>query len=301
MKKDFIRNGFGIGAVIFALAAVIALPLRTVQFFTVLEDGTGFYSETDFGVYLLFGVLAVSILALLFIGVSKRKKLSFSTDEIKSPGCGILALTAAVGVILDAVNCFGACLRFNSSLGISTAAYEETSPVQFLILSAEGILAILTALFFVIIGISLLTGKSSSKSCRYLALVPVFWSVVRMVFRYTRTISYIRVSDLLFEMLMLVFMIAFFFAFAQANSKINAKNIEWKVASYGLCTALLALVCFVPRFIVILSGNAEHLYSYSTAEYCDFAISLFIIGTVFTRISSRQPEITPVSEESDVS
>ncbi len=297
MKKDFIKNGFGIGAVIFALAAVIALPLRTVQFFTVLEDGTGFYSEMNFGVYLLFGILAVSILALLFIGISKRKKLSFSTGEIKSPGCGILALAAASGVLLDAVNCFG----FNLNLGISTAANAETSPVQFLFLSVEGVLAILTALFFVILGVSLLSGKSSQKSCRYLALMPVFWSIVRMVFRFTRTISYIRVSDLLFEMIMLVFMIAFFFAFAQTNSKINAKNIEWKVASYGLCTALLALVCFVPRFIVVLSGNAEHLYSYSSAEYCDFAIALFIIGTVFTRISNRQPEITPVSEESDVS
>ena len=297
MKKDFIKHGFGIGAVIFALAAVIALPLRTVQFFTVLEDGTGFYSEMNFGVYLLFGILAASILALLFIGISKRKKLSFSTGEIKSPGCGILALTAAAGVLLDAFNCFG----FNLNLGISTAADAETSPVQFLFLSVEGVLAILTALFFVILGVSLLSGKSSQKSCRYLALVPVFWSIVRMVLRFTRTISYIRVSDLLFEMIMLVFMIAFFFAFAQTNSKINANNIEWKVASYGLCTALLALVCFVPRFIVVLSGNAEHLYSYSSAEYCDFAIALFIIGTVFTRISNKQPEITPVSEESDVS
>ncbi len=297
MKKDFIKNGFGIGAVIFAIAAIISLPLRTVQFFTVLEDGTGFYSELNFGVYLLFGVLAVSILALLFIGISKRKKLDFSTGEIKSPGCGILALTCAAGVILDAVNCFG----FNMNLGISTAYFDEPSPVQMLILSVEGIFAILTALFFVILGISLVSGKSSQKSCRYIALAPVFWSIIRMVFRFTRTISYIRVSDLLFEMIMLIFMIAFFFAFAQTNSKINAKNMEWKVAAYGLCTALLALVCFVPRLIVILSGNAEHLYSYSSAEYCDFAIALFIIGTVFTRISDRQPETISVAEESDVS
>lgn len=297
MKKDFIKNGFGIGAAVLALAAVIALPLRTVQFFTVLEDGTGFYSERNFGVYLLFGILAASILALLFIGISKRKKLSFSTGEIKSPGCGILALASAAGIALDAVNCFG----FNLNLGISTASYDETTPVQMLVLSVEGVFAILSALFFVIVGTSLLSGKSSEKNCRYLALAPVFWSIVRMVLRFTITISYIRVSDLLFEMLMLVFMIAFFFAFAQANSRINAKNIEWKVASYGLCTALLALVCFVPRFIVIISGNVEHLYSHSSAEYCDFAIALFIIGTVFTRISDRQPEITPVSEESDVS
>lgn len=297
MKKDFIKSGFGTGAVILALAAVIALPLRTVQFFTVLEDGTGFYSETNFGIYLLFAVLGAAILSFLFIGITKRKKLSFTAGEFKSSGCGILSYVAAIGAVLDAINCFGICMNYNSNLGISTAVYEETTPTQFIILAAEGALAVLTALFFVVLGSSLLSGKSSEKSCKYLALMPVFWSIARMVFRFTRTISYIRVSDLLFEMIMLVFLICFFFAFAQTNSKINAKNMEWKVAAYGLCAALLALVCFVPRFIVILSGNAEHLYSMSSAEYCDFAVALFIIGTVFTRITDRQPEITSAPEE----
>ena len=176
------------------------------------------------------------------------------------------------------------------NLGLSTAAFDEISPVQSAILGLEGIFGIVSAIFFVVTGAALCTGKSTEKSCRYLALAPVFWSILRMVFRFTRTISYIRVSDLLFEMIMLIFFIAFFFAFAQVNSKINAKYMEWKVASYGLCAAVTALICFVPRFIVIISGNTEHLYSMSTAEYCDIAVALFALGTVFTRIGEKTPE-----------
>lgn len=290
MKKDLLKSGFGIGSVIFAVAAAIALPLRTVQFFTVLEDGTGFYSEMNFGVYLLFSVFAAAVALMLILGLSKRKKLSFAGGEFRSQGCGILSYVAAVGAMLDALNSFNLAAGLGIDLGLSTAVFDEITPVQSIILSLEGVFAVFSAIFFVVIGSSLLSGKSSEKSCRYLALTPVFWSIARMVFRFTRTISYTRVSDLLFEMIMLIFFIAFFFAFAQVNSKISAKYMEWKVAAYGLCAALTALICFIPRFIVILSGNTEHLYSMSTAEYCDIAAALFALGTVFTRIGEKTPE-----------
>lgn len=290
MKKDFLKSGFGIGSLIFAVAAIIALPLRTIQFFTVLEDGTGFYSQMNFGVYLLFAVIGAAIASLLILGISKRKKLSFSADGFKSQGCGILSYVAAAGAVIDAVNSLNLAAGLDLNLGLSTAAFDEITPVQSAILGLEGIFGIVSAIFFVVTGAALCTGKSTEKSCRYLALAPVFWSILRMVFRFTRTISYIRVSDLLFEMIMLIFFIAFFFAFAQVNSKINAKYMEWKVASYGLCAAVTALICFVPRFIVIISGNTEHLYSMSTAEYCDIAVALFALGTVFTRIGEKTPE-----------
>lgn len=290
MKKDLIKSGFGIGSVIFAVAAAILLPLRTVQFFTVLEDGTGFYSEIDFGVYLLFSVFTAAAALMLILGLSKRKKLSFAGGEIRSQGCGIISFVAAVGAVLDALNSFNLAAGLGMELGISTAVFDEITPVQSMVLSLEGVFAVISAIFFIVIGSTLCSGKSSEKSCRYLALAPVFWSVFRMVFRFTRTISYTRVSDLLFEMIMLIFFIAFFFAFAQVNSKISAKYMEWKVAAYGLCAALTALLCFVPRFIVIISGNTEHLYSMSTAEYCDIAVALFALGTVFTRIGEKSPD-----------
>lgn len=289
MKKDLIKSGFGLGSVIFAVAALILLPMRTVQFFTVLEDGTGFFSEINFGVYLFFTVFAAAIVMLLVLGLSKRKKLNFAGDEFKNQGCGILSYVAAVGAVLDALNSFNLAAGLGIN-GLSTAIFDEITPVQSMLLGLEGIFAVISAIFFVVIGSGLLSGKSTEKSCRYLALIPVFWCICRMVFRFTRTISYIRVSDLLFEMIMLIFFTAFFFAFAQVNSRIGAKYMEWKVAAYGLCSALTALICFVPRFIVILSGNTEHLYSMSTAEYCDIAIALFAIGTVFTRIGEKTPE-----------
>ena len=101
-------------------------------------------------------------------------------------------------------------------------------------------------------------------------------------------------------MIMIIFMMLFFMAFAQVNAGIDAKNCDWKIASYGLSAALLALVCFIPRFIVTAGGHAELLYSYSSAEYCDIGIALFIISAVLTRITDKKdsPETT---EETEVS
>ena len=62
MKTFSLKGGSGVAAVIFAVAALIALPLRTIQYFTIVEnDGTGFFVANNWSVYLLGFVLAVAV------------------------------------------------------------------------------------------------------------------------------------------------------------------------------------------------------------------------------------------------
>lgn len=79
----------------------------------------------------------------------------------------------------------------------------------------------------------------------------------------------------------------FFMAYAQVNSKVGGENCEYKVASYGLIAAMLAIICFVPRFVLTVCGKADMIYTYSALEYCDFTCALFALATVFTRITVR--------------
>ena len=121
-----------------------------------------------------------------------------------------------------------------------------------------------------------------------------------MVYRFTRTISYQRVSDLTFELIMLAFMIMIFMAFAQVNSQISSKNCEWKLAGYGLTAALFALVCFVPRLIVTVIGKDFLLYEYSAAEFCDLGVAIFICSVAFTRLTDRADTKAEIPAESTV-
>lgn len=300
MKNKSIQSGFGIGVIIMAAAAVIALPLRTVQFFTILEGASGFYSKTDWSVYLLYGVLAVSIAAILVLGIAKRKKLDYSLETVKRPGMGILSMTAAAGILLDAAFCATSAAELEIASGFSTADYTEGMTAgDGAILGLEAAFAVLTAIYFVVLGFAYLSGKTNGSEYRVISLAPVIWSIFRLVYRFKRTISFIRVSDLMFEMLAISFMILFFFAFAQVNARVGGKGNEWKIAAYGIPAALLALVCFVPRFIVTVSGNADLLYSYSAAEYCDLGVALFIISAVLTRVTDRLPETENTEAKSE--
>ncbi len=294
MNNKSVKSGFGIGCMVFAVAAIIAIPVRILQFFTVVEGGTGFYSETDWSVYLLYGILAVSILAILVLGFAKRKKLDYSLETVKRPGLSSLSLIAACGIGLDAYNCF---MKIMSA---ETVVTDSDSPVDAskLIYMLEGIFALLSAIYFILLFLTYIKGTSNGSKIRLLALAPVIWNILRIVIRFMRTISYIRVSELLFEMMMIAFLILFFMALAQANTGIAAEKVEWKIASYGLPAALLALICFVPRLVVMLSGHTELFYAESTVEFCDLGVALFIIGTVLTRVTDRIPEIsTNISSE----
>lgn len=287
MKNFSVKSGFGIGAIILAVAALIALPVRTTQFFTVLEGGTGFFTETDFSVYLIYLVLIAASVMFLALGISKRKKLSYNREITKQPVFGIFSLIAAAGAFSDGIT---SALTVMSGYDPFVKYDYSGSPVlntEKFIYAAEAVFAVLAAIFFLAIALSALTGKTNGSEHKLISLAPVIWCIVRMVFRFTRTISYLKVSDLTFELLMLVFATMFFMAFAQVNSQINAKNCEWKLAGYGLSAALFALVCFVPRLIVTIVGMPNLLYSYSPAEFCDLAIALFMIATVFTKLTDR--------------
>lgn len=75
MQKKFSENGFDTACLIFIIATVIALPLRIIQYFTVMEPETGFYTEAGFTVWLFFGVLVAAAAAIYGLGLSKKSPL----------------------------------------------------------------------------------------------------------------------------------------------------------------------------------------------------------------------------------
>ena len=100
-------------------------------------------------------------------------------------------------------------------------------------------------------------------------------------------------------MVMLIFMLLFFMTFAQVNAGLNAEKQDWKIGVYGLSAALLALVCFIPRFIVTLGGHADKIYVCSGAEYCDLGIALFIVSAVITRLGNKEENAESETNEEE--
>ena len=127
MNKLSVKSGFGIGALVFVAAAVIALPIRTLQYFTVLESETGFYSQPDWSV-LLNILLAAAAAAILLFGIIKRKKLDYSLEVTKRPGFGILSLTSAIGILSNAVSCIITIMNTDQFPRIRIGVGEKPNP-----------------------------------------------------------------------------------------------------------------------------------------------------------------------------
>ncbi len=298
MKNNVLNKGFGIGNIIFIAALILALPLRIYQYVGgVIEPVTGFFAKNDLSIYLLYGILILATLAVLILGFLNRKKLSYETCAQKNPVLGASSALTALGIILDtafSVDITGAVKSISSG---AQAASPEVSTAYVIIFQA--VFSLLAALFFAVLCITAFMGKTIASEFRLLSLAPVLWSMLRMVSRFMRTISFTRVSELLLEMFMLAFMIMFFMNFAQCNSKVNDKGCAWKIASYGLPTALLALTCFVPRIILAIAGNGDTIYTESTIEVSDLAVALFAIATVVTKLTDKAPEAEAVSEAAE--
>ncbi len=285
MKNKIMNSGFGIGNIIFIAAVVLALPLRIYQYVgKILEPATGFFAENSWSVYALYAVLILAVAAIIAVGAAKRKTLDYSLESTKRPAFGIVSGLVAACLIIDLFTCLDIAGAFRFSIGSTDVSPERTS---FYVILIQMAFSLLSAIYFVILCIGSLSGKTSGTEFRIISLSPVLWSMLRMISRFMRTISYIRVSELLFEMVMLVFMIMFFMAFAQCNSKVNESDCKWKLAAYGLPAALMALVTFIPRLILSITGSADVIYSQSVIEYSDFAVALFIIATVFTRVTVK--------------
>lgn len=295
MKNKILNSGFGIGNVIFVAALIIALPLRIYQYSSgVIEPVTGFFATNDFSVYVLYGVIALAMAASIGLGFINRKKLTYEINAQKNPLLGTASAIAALSIILDAV------FTLNVVGTIEAGAAASAEQTAYYVVIAQAVFSLLSALFFAVLCINSFMGKTLASELRLLSLAPVLWAMLRMVSRFMRTISFVRVSELLFEMFMLAFLIMFFMNFAQCNSKVNDENCAWKLAAYGLPAALLALLCFVPREILLLVGKREILYGESVTEFSDLAVALFIIATVLTKLTVKSSEAA-VAENAEIS
>ena len=277
MEKN--RNtGFLTSTIAFCVVALAALPLRTFQFLTNLEAGTGFYIDTSsILIYVLYGIIGAGIVISMASALLYKSELGFDRTPAKRPVQGIISLLTAVAVLFDAA------LDLNTILNYS-AQNSDMTKVALYVLCAQSLFAVLAAIFFVVFGISMLSGTTNASEYKIISVAPTVWFMFRLIYRFTATISFLKVSDLFFEMLMLAFMLIFFTAFAQLNSKIESNGLDWRLVAFGLPAAVLALICFIPRFIMVISGKSEALYTGSPVEYCDLMTALFALSIVLTRI-----------------
>lgn len=270
-------------------AILIAVPLRVYQYAKLINPSTGFFDEKDFSVILVYGILAVAMIICIVlpyishksiptVTVGKNSKVFLAVSLIMAAG----AVISGVDLITDFIDLISNAPRYLDRDGLS--AYISAQGGTLLI--AEGFFAALSGFHFLISGLSALNENTVSKF-KILALSPVVWCVFRLLYRFKRTIAFTNVSDLFIELFAIVFAMVFFLAFAQIRSKIDAEDIFWKIYAYGLPAAMFALVCFIPKLILLITGKSGLINPLHPVCISDLT---FAVYAIYVCISSSKAE-----------
>ena len=272
-------------------ALLVAVPLRVYQYFKVLESDTGFYAKTDFSVYAIYILLGAAMIISVVIPMINKKKMITVTSVKKSPAFLVISLILAVTIIIDSA---GQLMSYfdlydaAASSGSAVTDYVKNQGGTFLMLQAVS--GAVAAVYFFVSGLSVSIGNSDGSKLKVLALTPVLWCIFKLLYRFKRTISFINVSDLMLELFEIVFLMLFFLAFAQTVSKIDAPAVFYKIYAYGIPAAMFALVCFLPRIIVTITGNSELLNAHHGVAYSDLGVAVYIIYNLLSRAKAQTVE-----------
>ena len=299
MQKNQVKSTVKSSFIIFLIALLTVIPIRTIQFFTILQPVTGFYSKTDWSVYvlntllILFGVFFVLLFAI------GKKDVIYSTGAKKSNALALASFMLALTLVIASLAEFkGALLTFTDpSVAIYQGVFSNLFRTGAGAKLLEAIAAAVSCVYFIIVGVDNFKGTAMAQSNKIIALFPVLWCIFRLMHRFMRTINFLNVSDLLYEMFMCVFLMLFFMAFAQVNSKVNNEGAAYKLGMFGLMAAVFCLLCFVPRFIAMFVQGTAALAIESPVEWCDLGCAVFIITALLSRLSVKKDDEKDIDGE----
>lgn len=281
------------------VSAVTLTAIRTYQMFTIVERGSGFWTSSNFTIPLLYMLLFLVIGLSVFLCFSSAK-IPHSFSQKKDPIIGAGALIFSFSMLIDGATQLWNFI--NLSTNWQNYAPADMGRFSFLVKSSsfalplETVFAILGALYFLLFGLYYLNGSRSLDDFKLLAVMPVFWILMQLVYRFARTTNFMNVSELFFELFLLASMILFFLNFSRTVSHVGEKESYWKIYAFGIPSVVLGIVCSVPRFLLVVTGEGAKLTDNSPFTFWYLAAALFIALCLF-RLFNEEETAVPAEEK----
>ena len=267
--------------VLFAVMAISGLAIRTYQLLVMVNPTNGFFENANFTVPVLYGILAVGCVLFLALSFLSKNVPAPKLIEGRNIPLGLASFLAAIGFVWDIIVVARDVLP-DMGIGMNSAVYDgllsnyvKANGGVFVIL--QFVFAVLSVFYFIVFGMSHFEGKATYKKISLLSIAPGCWAMFVLVSKLMKAISFITVSELLFEIGMLVFTMLFFLTFARIVSGVFTVNSMWCTYGCGFPAAIFAGLISVPRGIILAVGR-------ETVEGNDFSFThlfLFVFITVY--------------------
>lgn len=269
---------------VFAAAVLVALPTRVYQLLALVDASNGFYKESDVTIPVLYAVMAVFGLLFLVLSFVSKEVPSPKLPTGKNPVLGIASFVMVAGLGADMFSILQKIIPANQGSSAIFVSLLKSNLSKnggtFTIL--EFAFAFFAIIYFIVFGISHLNGKASYKEFKLLALAPLCWSMTVLVTKLMNAISFIKVSELLFEIFMFVFAMLFFLTFARISSGVFTEDSMWGIYGYGLVTAFLAAVVTIPRIVIALVGLDA--VGGNEFNFAHLTVFVFILAYIFASL-----------------
>lgn len=268
---------------VFATVFLVALPTRVYQLLALVNTKNGFYEDGDITVPVLYAVIFVFVLMFMLLSYLSKEVPSPKLPTGKNPVLGITSIVMIGGLVWDIIaieNLVVPKTGMDFNMGIFTsllkANIQDNGGILLILQFAFAVFAIF---YFLVFAISHLNGKGSYKEFKLLALSPLCWCITMLVSKLMKAVSFITVSELLFEIFMLVFAMLFFLTFARISSGVFTEDSMWGIYGYGLSACLFAGLVTIPRLVAMFSGLEPvegHEFSFAHLSILVFIFSYII-------------------------
>lgn len=268
---------------------VICIPFRLVQLFTNIEQNTGFFIENNWTVYCFYAVVVLFVIVLAVVAGSFGKIPASRPVLRRDKTLAICSFLFAVGIAYDVIFALAKVMRALTDGSLATGFFSVMFTDGMFAQLLQAICGMAACIYIVLVALSYAGEKATYCDYRFLAIMPLFWALFRMVSRFMTKISFTMVSELLLELLMLAFMLLFLMSFARVSAQVNQKGEMKKIVRYGMPAAFLALLIGITRLVCTVGGRADLLADGFQFSLADIGFGAFAVAYIFTHMRYGRP------------
>ena len=280
----------------FIVSAAVCTAVRILQTARFIDPETGFTVGGGFFTVFLYAVIGAFTLSSLVMSFLSKDADESCCTGIRSFLLGCITVFFGLTLSYDCLYSLFSCMESLSD-STSFSGIKGLMSTGSLPLAVQSFFAFFASFYVYILAVGFFKGTEKASKHKLLALAPVGWAAFRLIHRFIRQISYIEVSDLFLELIMLGLAVMFFVAFAQVNSGVYSDGFPWRITGFGLPAALIAITLSFSRLVFSFISSGSYINTQHPFNIADFAFSLFVIFLLFEL--KKQKNVNPSDEISE--
>ncbi|MFI3141375.1 MAG: hypothetical protein R3Y27_03585 [Clostridia bacterium] len=272
--------------IVFVLTAIISIAMRAYQMIFLIDNETGFFLDDTALNYSLYVVLGVSCLFFIIMSYINSDTCDLKSTRTQNKALSAITYAFATLLFIESALCYIIAMgSYSQTASFITGVVSESN-----LSYVRALLGVFSGIYFIIVGNDYRNNERKANEKKVLALAPVAWVGFKLMSLFSTQISFLRVSDLVLELIMLAFFINFFLSYAQFNSNVYRVGYTWRVYGFGLSASLISLSINVPRLVLMFVNSSEYINADYSFNIVNLICAIFAIILIFSDVKISHEE-----------